>query len=86
MKLFLVQIEPKVLELPAPLGLRIAQALDVDAAREAAFDRCLDELGSKERERQRQIDLAHRASFAPCQLRWHRLRAKFRAIGYSCTK
>jgi hypothetical protein len=43
-------------------------------------------LGSKERERQRQIDLAHRASFAPCQLRWQRLRAKFRAIGYSCTK
>ena len=63
MKLFLVQIEPKVLELPAPLGLRIAQALDVDAAREAAFDRCLDELGSKERGRERQIDLTHRALF-----------------------
>ena len=58
-----MHIEPKVLELPAPLGLPIAQALDVDAAREAAFDRCLDELGSKERGRERQIDLTHRALF-----------------------
>ena len=47
MRLFLVQIEPKVLELPAPLGLRIAQALDVDAAREAAFDAALTSWGAR---------------------------------------
>ena len=62
-----MHIEPKVLELPAPLGLPIAQALDVDAAREAAFDRCLDELWGKEREREREIDLPFGALFAPCQ-------------------
>ena len=31
----------------------ITQALDIDAAREAAFNRCLDELGSEKRERER---------------------------------
>jgi hypothetical protein len=46
-----VQIEPKVLELPGPFGGGITQALDIDAAWEAAFNRCLDELGSKERQR-----------------------------------
>jgi hypothetical protein len=64
-----VRIEPKVLELLGPVRIGIAQALDIDAAREAAFNRCLDELGSKERERERQIDLTHRAAFTLCQLR-----------------
>src|SRR6516162_8253089 len=31
-------------KLPAPIGIGIAQALDIDATREAAFNRCLDEL------------------------------------------
>jgi hypothetical protein len=37
-------IKAKVPELPAPGWIGIAQALDVDAAREATFNRCLDEL------------------------------------------
>ena len=60
--------EPKLPELPTPVGVWIPQALDIDAAREAAFNRCLDELGSKERERERQIDLPFGAAFALCQL------------------
>ena len=40
-------------KLPAPIGIGIAQALDIDATREAAFNRCLDQLRSKERERER---------------------------------
>ena len=62
-------IEAEILELPAPLDMGIAQALDVDATREAAFDRGLDELGSEERERERQIDLPGCASFTFSQLR-----------------
>jgi len=58
----------KLLELPTPVGVWIPQALDIDAAREAAFNRCLDELGSKEREREREIDLPFGASLALCQL------------------
>ena len=64
-----MHIEPKVLELPAPLGLPIAQALDVDAAREAPFDGCLDQLRGNKRKRECQIHLAHYASLALCQLR-----------------
>ena len=62
------RIEAEIFELRSPVRVGITQALDVDAAREAAFNRCLDELGSKERERERQIDLTHRAAFALCQL------------------
>ena len=57
------RIEAEIFELRSPVRVGITQALDVDAAREAAFNRCLDELGSKERERERQIDLTHRALF-----------------------
>ena len=64
----LVRIESEVQELLGPVRVGIAQALDVDPAREASLDRGLDELGSKEREREREIDLAHRAAFALCQL------------------
>jgi hypothetical protein len=60
--------EPKLPELPTPVGVWIPQALDIDAAREAAFNRCLDELGSKEREREREIDLPLGAAFTLCQL------------------
>ena len=51
-----------------PVRVRIAQAFDIDAVRQAAFNRCLNELWSKERERERQIDLPFGALFAPCQL------------------
>jgi hypothetical protein len=64
----LVGLKTKVLELPAPIGVGITQAFEIDAAGEATFDRCFDELRSKECQRKRQIDLAHRASFASCKL------------------
>ena len=51
--IFLVRIEPKDSELPAPLDLGITQALDVHASREASLDGCLDELRSKESKRKR---------------------------------
>ena len=63
----LMLIEAKILELLGPVRVGIPQALDIDSAREAAVNRCLDELGSKECEREREIDLAHRASLALCQ-------------------
>jgi hypothetical protein len=50
--------------LPAPLHAGITQAFNIDAAGQAPFDSCLDELRSKERQRERQVDLAHRASLA----------------------
>ena len=42
-----VRIEAEILELHGPVWVGIAQALDIDAAREAAFDRGLDELGAR---------------------------------------
>jgi hypothetical protein len=65
----LVRIEAKLLELPALFSVWIAQALDVDASREASFDSCLHELRSKERKRECQIDLAQGTSFALNQSR-----------------
>jgi hypothetical protein len=55
--------------LKAPIGLGIAQALDIDATREASLDGCLHQLRSKERQRGRQIDLPFGALSAPycCQ-------------------
>ena len=64
----LVRIESEVQELLGPVRVGIPQALDIDAARQAAFDRCLDELWGKESERERQIDLPFGAAFTPCQL------------------
>ena len=61
-------IEAEILELLGPVRVGIPQALDIDPTRQAAFDGCLNELGSKEREREREIDLAHRAAFVLCQL------------------
>ena len=61
-------IEAEFLELPIPFGGGIAETFDVDAAWEAAFDSCLDELWSKKRKRESQIDLPHGASLALCQL------------------
>ena len=64
-----VRIKAEICELLGPVRVGITQALDVDAAREASLDRGLDELGSEEREREREIDLPLGASFALCQLR-----------------
>ena len=64
-----VRIEAEILELLPPVSIGIPQALDIDAAREAAFNRCLDELWGEKREREREIDLPLGASFALCQLR-----------------
>ena len=63
-----MRIEAEFLELPIPFGVRIAETFDVDAARQASFDCCLDQLRSKECERKCQIDLAQAALFAFCQL------------------
>jgi hypothetical protein len=49
----LVRIKTKLLELPSPVRVWITQALDVDAAGQAALDRRLDELRRKKRERER---------------------------------
>ena len=46
----------------------ITQTLDIHASRQAPLDGCLDECWSKKRERERQIDLAYRASLPFGQL------------------
>jgi len=43
-----MRIEAEFLELPIPFGVGIPQALNIDAAGKAPFDRCLDELRRKE--------------------------------------
>ena len=40
-------IEAEVLELPAPCRVRVAETLEVDAARKARFDSRLDKLGAR---------------------------------------
>jgi hypothetical protein len=44
----LVALKTEFLELPVPIGIRTPQAFDIDAAVEATFDRCFDELRSEE--------------------------------------
>ena len=63
-----MRIEAEFLKLPIPFGVRITETFDIDAAWETAFNRCLDELGSKKRKRDCQIDLPHGALLALCQL------------------
>ena len=58
-------VDAEILELPAPVGVGIAQALDIDAARYALLDSCPDELRSKKLKRECQIDLPH-GDFANC--------------------
>ena len=53
----------------APLGWRIAQSLHSDAARQSTFYRCLNEIRSEERERDRHVDLTHAAFLTCCDLR-----------------
>jgi hypothetical protein len=50
----LLWVQPKCFELLAPLRRRIAQPLDIDAARQVALDSGANQLGSKEGERDEQ--------------------------------
>jgi len=61
---FSIGVEAEVVELSAPIGAEVPQALDVDAAREAPFDGCLDQLRGNKRKRECQIHLAHCAQLA----------------------
>jgi hypothetical protein len=51
--------------LSAPFCGSVAESLDANAARQATFDRCFDEVRCEERERDRHIDLSH-AAFLAC--------------------
>jgi hypothetical protein len=63
------RIKAEVAELHCPVRVGITQAFDIDAARQAAFNRCPDKRGRQKREREREIDLPFGASLALCQLR-----------------
>src|SRR5262249_47347749 len=56
------------LELLGPVRVGITQALDIDAAWQAAFDSCFHKCWSKKSERERHVDLTYRAALALCQL------------------
>jgi hypothetical protein len=64
----LFRIESKRLELSAPFGRRIAEPLDADAARQAAFYGCFDKIGGEEGERDGHIDLPNAAILARAKL------------------
>jgi hypothetical protein len=57
----LIGIKAEIPGLLGPVRVGITQALDIDATREAPINGCFDELRSKKRERESQIDLTHRA-------------------------
>ena len=67
-------IKSECLELSAPFSRRIAEPLDADAAGQAAFNRCLDEIWREEGERDGHIDLPNAALLAS---------AKFGDVGYA---
>ena len=60
----LFRAESKRLKLPAPLGRRIAEPLDADAAGQAAFHGRFGKVGSEEGERDRHVDLPNAALLA----------------------
>jgi hypothetical protein len=60
----LLWAQPERFELSAPFRRSIAQPLDVDASRQTALDGGADQLGSKEGERDRHVDMADTALFA----------------------
>ena len=68
MALQLFGIESEHLKLPAPFSRRIAEPLDADAAGQAAFNCCLDEIRCEEGERDRHIDLPNAALLAGAKL------------------
>src|ERR1700681_1112449 len=61
-------MKPERLKLPAPLSRRIAQALDTDAAGQAAFYGCFDKIGREEGQRDGHIDLPNAALLAQAKL------------------
>ena len=64
-----MRIKTKPLQLPSPVRVWITQAFDIiDAARQATFGSCSHELRTQKRERERQIDLTHRATLSFCKL------------------
>ena len=60
-----MRVQPERLELSSPFRGRVAESLDTDTARQTTFDRCFDEVGCEERERDGHIDLSH-AAFLAC--------------------
>jgi hypothetical protein len=64
----LFRIESERLKLPAPFSRRIAEPLDADAAGQATFYGCFDEIGCEEGERDGQIDLPNAALLAGAKL------------------
>jgi hypothetical protein len=64
----LFRIESERRELPAPFGRRIAEQLDADAPRQAAFYGSFYKLGSEEGERDRRVHLPNAALFASADL------------------
>ena len=59
-----MRIESEGFELMRPLSGGIAESLDTDAARQAAFDRGFDQNRGEEGERDGQVDLADAAPLA----------------------
>jgi hypothetical protein len=64
----LLRIKSERFELPGPFSGSITESFDSNAARQATFDRRLDEIGCKKRERDRHIDLTHTAFLTCCDL------------------
>ncbi len=64
----LFRIESKRLELSAPFSRRIAEPLDADAARQAAFYGCFHKIRGEEGERDGYIDLPSAAILARAKL------------------
>jgi hypothetical protein len=60
----LLRPESKRLKLAAPFGRRITESLDADAPGQATFNRCFDEIGCEEGERDRHIHLPNAAFLA----------------------
>jgi hypothetical protein len=65
----LFRIESERLELSAPFNRRIAEPLDTDAAGQATFYGCFDEIGCEEGERDGHIDLPNAALLASAKLK-----------------
>jgi hypothetical protein len=68
----LFRIESEGLELVAPFSRRIAEPLDADATGQATFNRCLDNAGREEGERDRHVDLPDAALGSACNFRFRR--------------
>lgn len=60
----LLRVQSERLELPAPLGRRIAKTLHANAAGQATLNRGSDEIRREERERDGHVNLANAAFFA----------------------